>query len=288
MGRQIGCQCILLHTMEVAKLTPVPIATTVAPDFTQSADFVQSLQRGLSVISAFGRARPAMTLSEIAEVTQLSRAVVRRLLLTLQHLGYVTSQGRLFSLSPRILELGFSYLASLPATELAQPLMQALADAVKESCSLSVLDGFEIVYVQRVAVRKVMTVSLGIGARLPAHCASMGRVLLAGLSPEALDAWLAEAVIEARTPYTETDPGRLREIIDGVRSSGHCFIEQELELGLCSLSVPVKDSAGKVVYALNIGMPYGQGVRERALNELLPTLLATAQSIGMHLSASAP
>ncbi|WOX07222.1 IclR family transcriptional regulator domain-containing protein [Microbulbifer pacificus] len=255
-------------------------------DFNQSADYVQSLHRGLEVIRAFNSERPAMTLSELAECTGLSRAVVRRLLLTLQYLGYVTSRGRLFSLSPRILELGFAYLGSLPVTELAQPLMQALSDRVGESCSLSVLDGFDIVYVQRVAVRKVMTVSLGAGARLPAFCASMGRVLLSGLADTELDAWLAEAPIASRTPYTVTEPARLHEVIAGVRDQGYCYVEQELELGLCSLSVPVRDGSGRIAYALNIGLPYGEGVRERALAELLPELTSTAEAIGRSLAAS--
>lgn len=254
-------------------------------DFTQSSDYVQSLHRGLQVISAFNGERPSMTLSELAEITGLSRAVVRRVLLTLNYLGYVSQRGRQFSLSPRILELGFAYLGSLPATELAQPLMQALSDKVHESCSLSVLDQFDIVYVQRVAVRKVMTVSLGAGARLPAFCASMGRVLLSGLNDGALDDWLARATLVQRTPFTVTEPDRLKQIIGQVRDQGYCYVEQELELGLCSLSVPVRGAGGELAYALNIGMPYGAGVRERALSQLLPELQATAAAIGRGLSS---
>ena len=152
------------------------------PSFTNSPDYIQSLDRGLQVLRAFNRERPRCTLSEIAAQIGLSRAVARRSLLTLQHLGYVAAQGRQFFLTPRVLELGYSYLSSLDLTELAHEAMEQLSQRVGESCSMAVLDGSEIVYVARVAVRRLMSVALGVGARLPAFAASMGRVLLADKS----------------------------------------------------------------------------------------------------------
>jgi len=257
--------------------SPPPLGTATA-GFDNSPDYIQSLHRGLDVIRAFSRENPSMTLSEIAEITGLSRAVVRRVLLTLQFLGFVGQQGRQFFLSPRILELGFSYLSTLPFTDLALPFMEELTHQVHESCSLSVLDGDEIVYVQRVPVRKVMTISLGIGARLPAYCASMGRVLLAALPEDELSKRLP-AELSARTAFTiTTHDGLRRELVD-VRQQGFAYVEQELEMGLCSLSVPIRDRSGRVIAALNIGMPYRAGARERAINELLPALRATGQQI---------
>jgi len=258
--------------------TNEPLEPSAPVSFNLSPDYIQSLHRGLEVIRAFSRDNPAMTLSEIAEITGLSRAVVRRVLLTLQFLGYVGQQGRQFYLSPRILELGFSYLSSLPFTDLALPFMEELAQQVHESCSLSVLDGTDIVYVQRVPVRKVMTISLGIGARLPAYCASMGRVLLAGLDPAEMPARLPDD-LPMRTPQTLTDRAALLREISHVREQGFAYVEQELELGLCSLSVPVRDRNQRVIAALNIGMAFRTGARDRAIQELLPALRVTATQI---------
>ena len=173
--------------------------------FEDGPDYVQSLARGLEVIRSFDAEHTAMSLSDISEITGLSRAVVRRVLLTLAHLGFVGQRGRHFSLKPKILELGFKYLSSLDFTELALPYMEDLAHKVNESCSLSVLDGHDIVYVARVPVRKVMTVSLGVGARLPAFCASMGRVLLSGLTEIELIHWLNTLEPKAKTTITKTD-----------------------------------------------------------------------------------
>ena len=170
--------------------------------FTNSPDYLQSLDRGLQVLRAFNRERPRCTLSEIAAQIGLSRAVARRSLLTLQHLGYVAAQGRQFFLTPRVLELGYSYLSSLDLTELAHEAMEQLSQRVGESCSMAVLDGSDIVYVARVAVRRLMSVALGVGARLPAFAASMGRVLLADKSDDELTAWLRENTFRPITLHT--------------------------------------------------------------------------------------
>jgi IclR family pca regulon transcriptional regulator len=240
--------------------------------FEDGPDFVQSLARGLAVIRAFDGAHPALSLSEVSERTGLARAAARRSLRTLEHLGYVALRGRAFSLAPRVLELGFGYLSSLALPELALPFMEQLAQRVLESCSLAVLDGPEIVYVARVPVRRVMAISLGVGARLPAFAASMGRVLLAGLSDEALDDWLARAKTRALTPHTTFEKRALRAEILRVRAQGHALVFQELELGLCSVAVPVRDRQGRVVAALNVGMQFREGSRRRALQEILPAL----------------
>jgi IclR family pca regulon transcriptional regulator len=247
--------------------------------FEESPDFVQSLARGLEVIRSFDEHHPSPTLSDLAGRTGLSRAAVRRSLLTLVHLGYVGQKGRQFFLTPRILELGFGYLSSLGLPELALPFMETLAQRVGESCSLTVLDDADIVYVARVPVRRIMAISLGVGARLPALAASMGRVLLAGLTDEALDEWLARASTRPLTPHTLHDKVALRDEVLRVRAQGYSLVLQELELGLCSIAVPVRDRQGRTLAALNVGMPYGRGVRERTLKEILPALRDAVRSI---------
>jgi len=232
------------------------------------------------VIRAFDEDHPSLSLSDVSERTGLARAAARRGLLTLQHLGYVGSRGRQFFLTPRVLELGFGYLSSLALPELALPSMEHLALRVNESCSLSVLDGADIVYVARVPVRRVMTISLGVGARLPAFATSMGRVLLAGLSDDAFRRWLTEARTRALTPHTVFRRPALKAEVLRVHAQGHALVVQELELGLCSLAVPVRDPNGKVVAALNVGMQYRRGIRGRARREILPALRDTQRAIG--------
>ena len=260
--------------------------TTAPPGFEQGRDYVRSLARGLAVLSAFDAERPMLSLAAIAGCTGLSRAAVRRLMLTLRHLGYVRALGREYALSPRVLELGFGCLGSLRLTDLAQPLIEQLAQRVNHSCSMAVLDGRSIVYVLRVPVRRVMTVALGVGARLPAYATSMGRVLLAGMPPASLDAWLADCRPARHTPHTVTDPRRLRRIAQNVRAQGYSYVEQELELGLCSIAVPVCDRDGRVVAALNAGMPYHAGASQHALDDVLPELRATATAIERCLPAN--
>jgi IclR family pca regulon transcriptional regulator len=247
--------------------------------FISGPDYVQSLERGLAVIRAFGSNTPTMTLSEVAIATGLSRAVVRRQLLTLAHLGYVRQDGRSFALTTQVLELGFSYLGSLGYPELARPAMEALSRTVNESCSMGVLEDGDVVYVQRVPVRKIMTVALGIGAHLPAWCTSMGRVLLAGLQDEALAAWLAAYPAHALTEHTCTDAAQLRARIERVRQDGYAYVEQELEHGLCSVAVPLRGPDGSVVAAINVGMAFRDDARQRALEQVLPALRATAAEI---------
>ena len=254
-------------------------------EFADSRDYVQSLARGLAVLRAFGGDTPTMSLAGIAARTGLSRAAARRLVLTLEHLGYVRSLGRDYALSPRVLELGLGYVGSLKLTDLAQPLVEALAQRVQHSCSMAVLDGQSIVYVLRVPVQRLMTVALSVGSRLPAYCASMGRVLLAGLPDADLRAWLEKCQPARLTPHTVTDVRRLRRLIETARDEGYAYVEQELELGLCSIAVPVHDHEGRVVAALNASMPCHAAARRLALEKVLPSLRSTAVAIERNLPA---
>ena len=254
-----------------------PPSTTVA--FDESPDYVQSLDRGLAVIRVFDAEHAALTLSEVAARAGLSRAVARRLLMTLEFLGYVRRRERQFSLSPRILELGFSYLSSVNVAMLAHPFMEEVAREINESCSLGVLDSEDVVYVQRVAVRKVMAITLGIGARLPAYCTSMGRVLLGGLDDESLERWLRGVRTQTWTRLTLTEKPEIRAAVQRARNQGYAYVEQELQEGLCSIAVPVRNPRGEVIAALNSGMPYRDGARSHALKKVLPALQSGAGRI---------
>lgn len=214
--------------------------------------YVQSLARGLAVIRSFSADRPAQTLSQVAELTGLSRAGARRILLTLETLGYARTDGRLFSLTPKILNLGFSYLSSLPFWQLAQPIMENLAASVKESCSICVLEGWEALYVLRVPTRRIMTINLSVGSRLPAYCTSMGRVLLAGLTETELEKTLLKTPLKKYTRATITDIGELRERIALCRSQGWVSIYRELEEGLVSVAAPIVNRQGQWIAAMNI------------------------------------
>jgi IclR family pca regulon transcriptional regulator len=260
---------------------------TQTPAFEDSRDFVQSLARGLAVLRAFGSDSPAMSLAAIAAKTGLSRAAARRLVLTLEHMGYMRVHGRTYALSPRVLELGLGYVGSLKLTDLAQPLVETLAQRVHHSCSIAVLDGQTIVYVLRVPVQRLMTVALSVGSRLPACSAGMGRVLLAGLIDADLRIWLSQCQPARLTPHTVTDTRRLRRLIEAAREQGYAYVEQELELGLCSIAVPLHDREGHVVAALNASLPYHADARRLALTDVLPSLRSTAAAIERNLPSRA-
>ncbi len=240
---------------------------------------VQSLTRGLMVIRAFDENHPEMTLSEVARVTELSRASARRFLHTLVQLGYVSTDGRLFALTPRVLELGFSYLSSLSLPEIAQPHMERLGNQVHESVSMSVLDGEDIVYVARVPTTRIMTVAINIGTRFPAYATSMGRAMLAQLSPSQLDAYLERVHPERLGPHTITSAGGLRAELDRIREQGWALVDQELEAGLRSLAVPVRDRTHRAVAAINVSSHAGRATAEEARDTLLSPLRETAARI---------
>ena len=262
------------------------VDATVIP--ARDSDFVQSLDRGLAVIKAFGPDRERLSLSEVARATGLTRAAARRFLLTLVKLGYVRSDGREFSLRPRVLELGYAYLSGLALPDVAEPHLEELSAKLHESSSISVLDGHHIVYVARVATKRIMTVAISVGTRFPAYAASMGRVLLAALSPAELDQYLAEATFEAFTERTVTDPERLREIIADVRREGYSIVDQELEDGLRALAVPLHDSSGTVTAAVNVSAHASRLSSDAMRTQLLPALQETARNIEADLKSVSP
>ncbi len=248
---------------------------------TRSGDFIQSLERGLAVIGSFSGERRRQTLSEVAATTGLTRATARRVLLTLTELGYVDQSGRVFSLAPKVLDLGYAYLSSQPMVELAQRPMERLVDEVNESSSMSVLDGTEIVYVARVPTRRIMTISLAVGSRLPAYPTAMGRVLLAGLSDEEVDEHIGRIHLEPLTESTITDPRRLRDAIREVRGQGWALVDQELEVGVRSIAAPISVGSGTVRAAINVSGHATRVSVERLREDFLPLLLATAATISV-------
>lgn len=245
----------------------------------RSDDFIQSLERGLAVINSFSRDHNPQTLSEVANRTGLSRATARRFLLTLSELGYVDQQGRDFTLTPRVLDLGYSFLSSFRVVEMAEPFMERLVDEVRESSSMSVLDGAEIVYVARVPTSRIMTIALALGSRLPAYPTSMGRVLLAGLPDEELDRYMAATSFEQLTPHTVTDPKRLRTIVQQTRESGYALVDQELEEGVRSIAAPIRNGRGETIAAMNVSCHASRIDVERMLEEFRPKLVETAAEI---------
>lgn len=246
------------------------------------SELVRSLERGLAVLRSFSGEHPTQTLSDVARRTDLTRATARRLLLTLADLGYVAATGRDFRLTPRVLDIGYAYLSSLGLAELAQAEMEALVARTHESCSAAVLDGDEVVYVARVPATRIMTISLGLGSRLPAVATSLGRVLLAALPDAELDAFLASARLEPLTPRTITDAAALRTELRRVRAQGWALVDQELELGLRSIAAPVHDRYG-VVAAVNVSAHATRVSLERLRKEFAPLLLDAASHISERL-----
>jgi IclR family pca regulon transcriptional regulator len=253
----------------------------------RGAHFVQSLERGLAVIRAFDADHAQLTLSDVARATELTRAAARRFLLTLVDLGYVRFDGRLFALTPRVLELGYSYLSALTLPEVAAPHLERLAADVRESSSISVLDGDDVVYVARIPTSRIMTVAISVGTRFPAYATSMGRVLLAG-RPDT--DWNVE--IRPLTAKTITSQAALHAELARVRVQGWALVDQELEEGLRSIAAPVHDRGGQVIAAVNVSAHASRVTLDDMRSRLLPPLLATAAHIetdllGGHRSAQA-
>jgi IclR family pca regulon transcriptional regulator len=249
----------------------------------RDADFVQSLERGLAVICAFDRDHAELTLSEVAAKTGVTRATARRFLLTLVRLGYMRADARFFSLTPRVLELGYAYLSSLSLPEVAEPHLEALVAEVNESSSVSVLDGEDVVYVARVPVSRIMTVAISVGTRFPAYATSMGRVLLAGLAEAELDAYLATVTFARLTGRTLNTASALRTELAKVRGQGYALVDQELEEGLRAVAAPIRDRTGRVVASLNISAHASRTSLEAMRRTLVPPLLAAAARISADL-----
>jgi IclR family transcriptional regulator, pca regulon regulatory protein len=255
------------------------ISAAAARGLKPGDSYVQSFARGLEVIRSFSAQAPRQTLTEVAGRAGLTRAGARRILLTLQTLGYVESDGKLFTLTPRILDLGFAYLSSMPIWNLAEPVMEALVDQVKESCSAAALDGTDIVYVLRVPTRKIMSIGLGVGSRLPAYCTSMGRMLLAGLPDDEVAQRLRASRLLALTRHTVTDADALAQKVQQARRQGWCLVNQELEEGLVSIAAPLTGRNGRVVAALNISGQANRTSPKLMQETMLPPLLEAARTI---------
>lgn len=246
----------------------------------KKSDFVQSLEKGLKVIAAFDSHHPRQTLTQAAKAVKLTRANARRILLTLEHLGYVSAQdGRLFNLTPKVLCLGYAYLSGLTFREIAQPFMEALADKVNESCSMSVLDGKEIVYVARVHTKRIMTISLGIGSRLPIHATSMGAMLMAGMDTADMQKAVAGYKFVSFTPHTITGRKKFIQHINKVRELGWALSDQELEIGVRSVACALKDKHGRTLAALNISGHASRVSTKEMVENFLPALKDTVSKI---------
>lgn len=249
-----------------------------------STDHIQSLERGLAVMQVFSGERPRLTLSEVARETGLTRATARRVLLTLEQLGYARSDDRKFELTPKVLDIGYAYLSSLDLAEIAEADMERLVEHTQESCSAAVLDGSEIVYVARMPTKRIMAISLGLGSRLPAFCTSMGRALLADLHDEDVRHLLKGIELPKLTPHTITDLEELCGELATVRTQGWALVDQELELGLRSVAVPLRNSRGKAIAALNVSSHTLRVDFETLRGDFLPALLETAERINARLA----
>jgi IclR family pca regulon transcriptional regulator len=237
-------------------------------------DTMGGLAKGLAVIETFTADHPRQSIAEVAAASGLDRATARRCLLTLAHLGYADYDGKFFTLTPRVLRLGTACLATMPLPQMVQPWLDKLSETLGESSSVSILDGDEIVYIARASQRKVMSISLMPGSRLPAFCTSMGRVLLAALPETEVAHLLAARPLQARTEFTVTDPAEVMQRIAQVRAQGFAVIDQEVEIGLRSIAVPILDARGRVVAALNLGLPARAEGPEALESRYLPALRA--------------
>ncbi|MBY5357210.1 helix-turn-helix domain-containing protein [Rhizobium leguminosarum] len=245
----------------------------------RETDFVSGFARGLKVIEAFGETRQRLSIAEAAKLTELDRATVRRSLLTLAELGYADYDGKFFTLTPKILRLGHAYLSATPLPALLQPHLDQLSERAGQSASASVLDGTEIVYIARASQRRVMSINLTTGSRLPAYCASMGRVLLAALAESEARAILARSELKQNTPNTKTDPDELIAEFRRVRTEGYAIIDQELEIGLCSIAVPIDNDRSETLAAINIGAPAALVPAAEMKERYLPLLKETQAAL---------
>lgn len=246
-------------------------------------DHVSSLARGLEVLRAFNRTRRKMTLSEVAAETDNTRAGARRILLTLVHEGYAVADGKLFDLTPQVLELGYSVLSSKGAWDIARPFIDHLSEELRESCSAAVLDKFDVVYVSGAQYHRVISVGITVGARFPAYCTATGRVLLAAQPVEMWPGILQNIQLTKLTERTTTDRTEFRKILEDVRAKDWSLVDQELEVGLMSIAVPLRNSAGGMVGAINVGVPTLRMTPEEMVSYVLPRLQDTAASISRAL-----
>ncbi|MGN6669318.1 MAG: IclR family transcriptional regulator domain-containing protein [Trinickia sp.] len=245
-------------------------------------NYMTSLERGLAVLQAFSQERRVLTTSQISQRTGIPRAAVRRCLYTLAKLGFVTEEdNRLFSLRPRVLKLGHAYLATTPLAHAAQPVLRHISGTLNESSSVAILDGDEILYIARASTSRIMSIDLHIGSRLPAYCTSMGRVLLAEFSEDALDEYLGRTKLIQYTQHTVVSREGLHSTLESVRNNGYALVDQELEIGLRSIAVPLYGSEGRAVAALNVGVQAARVSIAEMENRVLPVLREGAQELAL-------
>ena len=252
---------------------------------TRSREYVQGLERGLAVIRSFSPEAPRLTIAHVAERTGLTRAAARRYLKTLEALGYVIQDDDRFSLTPRLLDLGFTYLSTLGVTSVVQPFMEQVTNTLHESCSVSVLDDHDVVYVARRAANRIMSINLAVGSRLPAHATSMGKVLLAYLSPSELKHYLESVEREALTENTIVDEQALLSVLEEVRKNGWAVADEESELGVRSAAAPLVDRKGEVRAAINVSAHAARASLDQLKSDYLPILLEAARGISEALGA---
>lgn len=246
-------------------------------------DYVNSVARGLEVLRAFNRVRRQMTLSEVAAETGNSRAAARRILLTLVREGYAVTDGKFFDLTPQVLELGYSVLLSKGIWDIARPFIGRLSEEIQESVSAAILDNFEVVYVSCAEYHRIITVGVTVGARYPAHLTATGRVLLAAQPKDLWPGILRRIPLHPMTEHTVTDRKTFRQILEEVRKQGWCIVDQELEVGLISIAVPLYNGADKLIGAINVGVPIIRMSRQRLEEFVLPKLIDTAEKISQAL-----
>ena len=249
-------------------------------------DFMTSLARGLHVIRAFSGVDRRLTIADVSRATGLTRAVVRRCLYTLRELGYAGSDGRTYSLQPRILNLGYAYLSTAPIPIAAQPVLEQLSEQIGEATSVAVMDDGEVVYVARAATRRIMAVTLGVGSRVPAYCTALGRVLLAAMPPQRAVSELSRRELVPHTRFTVTSRRHLEDILADTRTEGFAVNDQELEIGLRAIAVPVRNVVGVTVAAMNVSAQASRVTRRELLEKALPLLRAAAVRLGSQLPPS--
>lgn len=248
------------------------------------SDFVQSLERGIAVLRSFDGEAPRQTLADVARATGLTRATARRLLLTLEHLGYARTDGKHFELTPRVLDIGYSFVASLNLTQIAQPYLEALSEEVAESVSVSVLDDTDIVYVARVPTKRIMTVAIGLGSRFPAYQTSMGRALLAEMPDDEVADVFERSDRVRRTEHTIADVASLLAALADVRRCGWAIVDQELEIGVRSAAAPIRSAAGRTIAAVNVSTHVGRTSIDELHERFVPNLVETANQISAALA----
>ncbi|MES2870777.1 MAG: pca regulon transcriptional regulator PcaR [Pseudomonadota bacterium] len=270
----------------VASIAP-PIVASPAKRiqaFTGDPDFMASLARGLAVVQAFQERKRHLTIAQISHRTEIPRAAVRRCLYTLIKLGYATTDGRTYSLLPKVLTLGHAYLSSTPLAVSAQPYLDRMSEQLHEACNMATLEGDDILYIARSATtQRLISVDLSVGGRLPAYCTSMGRILLAALDDVTLHEYLAHGEFQAKTSRTLHTPETLLECLQQVREQGWCIVDQELEQGLRSIAVPVYDASGQVLAALNVSTHAGRVTRTELAQRFLPIMLSASRELSGQL-----